>query len=476
MFKKNQYESPLSSRYASCEMSYIFSPTFKYSTWRRLWIALAKAEQSLGLSITDSQIAAMEAAVEAIDFEKALNYEKIHRHDVMAHVHTFADACPEAKGIIHLGATSCYVTDNTDLIQMKKALYLLQGKCLHIIDNLKKFAEKHKNLACLSFTHFQAAQPTTVGKRACLWIQDLMLDFHDLSIQTKELPFLGAKGATGTQASFLALFENNSSKVKELEKQIANEMGFTKIFPLSGQTYSRKLDMKVFSTLTGIAATASKIATDLRLLAHLKEIEEPFSEKQIGSSAMPYKRNPMRCERICSLSRFLISLNENPSYTAATQWLERTLDDSANRRLCIPEGFLTADALLNLLANVTENLVVYPKQIQKNLDEELPFIATENILMAAVKKGKDRQVLHEKLRSLALKAKEEGRASHLLEHIIADPDFSLSTSEISDLLKMERFIGLAPLQVEEYLKSEVIPLLLENKELLASVLLSPVNN
>ncbi|MES2345842.1 MAG: adenylosuccinate lyase [Chlamydiota bacterium] len=475
MTNKNSYESPLISRYASQEMSYVFSPQYKHATWRKLWVALAKAEQSLGLSISDKQITAMESNIENIDFEKAKEYEKIHRHDVVAHIHTFGDACPESKAIIHLGATSCYVTDNTDLIQMREALYLLRGKCLHVIHNLKKFAEKHADLACLSFTHFQAAQPTTVGKRACLWLQDFIFDFHDLSSRIEDMQFLGAKGATGTQASFLALFENDSNKVKTLEKNIAHAMGFTKIIPLSGQTYSRKLDMRIFSALTGLAATASKIATDLRLLAHLKEIEEPFSEKQIGSSAMPYKRNPMRCERICALSRFLISLSENPSYTAATQWLERSLDDSANRRLAIPEGFLTADALLNLLINVTENLVVYPKQIQKNLEKELPFIATENILMASVKKGKDRQILHEKLRNLALKAKEEGEAYQLLEHISKDPDFSLSRSEINDLLKLEHFIGLAPLQVHDYLKNEVNPLLSQHKEALSSITLSPIN-
>lgn len=455
----SRYESPLSSRYASQEMSYLFSMQYKHGTWRKLWIALAKAQKGLGLSITDSQIAEMEKHQEAIDFEKASVYEKIHRHDVMAHIHAYGDVCPAAKGIIHLGATSCYVTDNTDIIQMREALTLLRGKCLHVIRNLARFAEEHAHLACLSFTHFQSAQPTTVGKRACMWLQDLLFDFHDLNARILDLQFLGAKGATGTQASFLSLFDGDSLKVKELEKKIAQMMGFEKILPISGQTYTRKLDMRVFSVLTGIAATASKIATDIRLLAHLKEVEEPFAEKQVGSSAMPYKRNPMRSERICALSRFLISLNENPSYTAATQWLERTLDDSANRRLAIPEGFLTADALFNLLADITAHLAVHPKQIQKNLDEELPFLATENILMASVKKGKDRQLIHERLRSLAFEAKRDCKTDELLSKIRSDSTFGLTNEELDEILNISHFIGRAPAQVYEFINEEVKPLL-----------------
>jgi adenylosuccinate lyase len=447
----NHYETPLSSRYASEEMSQLFSPQFKHTTWRKLWVALAKAEKDLGLSISDTQIAALEAHQDKIDFERVAHFEKTFRHDVMAHIHAYGETVPEAKGVLHLGATSAFVTDNTDLIQMRTALQILHAKCLQVIRQLAQFAETYAALPCLSFTHLQAAQPTTVGKRACLWLQDLLFDFQDLAARIDDLHFLGVKGATGTQASFLSLFENDAEKVKQLEKSVARRMGFTKVIPLSGQTYTRKQDMRVFSALAGLAASASKIATDLRLLAHMKEIEEPFAEKQIGSSAMPYKRNPMRCERICALARYLIALNENPAYTAATQWLERSLDDSANRRLTLPEGFLTADALLNLLADVTNGLLVYPHQIQKHLDEELPLLATENILMAAVKKGGDRQLLHDKLRTLSLQAKQECKMDQLLERIAADIAFGLTRDELSELLNISHFTGRAESQVREFL-------------------------
>lgn len=447
----DRYETPLSSRYASEEMSRLFSPQFKHTTWRKLWVALAKVEKELGLSIDAAQISALEAHQDKIDFEKAAYFEKVFRHDVMAHIHAYGEAAPEAKGILHLGATSAFVTDNTDIIQMHSGLQILQAKSLQVIRQLMQFAETYAGLPCLSFTHLQPAQPTTVGKRACLWLQDLLFDFHDLTARIDDLHFLGVKGATGTQASFLSLFENDAEKVKQLEENVAKRMGFTKVIPISGQTYTRKQDMRVFAVLSGLAASASKIATDLRLLAHMKEIEEPFAEKQIGSSAMPYKRNPMRCERICSLARYLIALNENPSYTAANQWLERSLDDSANRRLTLPEGFLTADALLNLLADVTKGLVVYPGQIQKHLDEELPLLATENILMAAVKKGGDRQLLHDKLRALSLQAKQECKTGQLLEAIVTDAAFGLTRIDLSELLNISHFIGRAESQVREFL-------------------------
>jgi len=457
------YESPLASRYASREMSALFSPYFKHLTWRKLWIALAKSQKKLGLFITDSQIAALEKHLPTIDFAAAATHEKKLRHDVMAHIHTYADQCPEAGKILHLGATSCFVTDNTDLIQMREALHLLQKKLLLVLRQLAVFARKNKSLACLSYTHLQAAQPTTVGKRACLWLQDFLWDFHDLEEKLKHFPFLGLKGATGTQASFLALFNGDAAKVKKLELLVAEEMGFVALFPISGQTYTRKQDMRILSLLTGMAASAHKCATDLRLLAHLKEIDEPFDSHQIGSSAMPYKRNPMRSERICGLSRFLISLNENPTYTAATQWLERTLDDSANRRLAISEAFLTADAVLNLLINVTGDLIIYPQSIARHLREELPFLALENILMEMVKRGKDRQEIHERLRihsqEAAKKMKEEGLPCDLLERISRDKHFGLSLAEIEKMTHAEHFIGRAPEQVEEFLCDQIDPLL-----------------
>ncbi len=457
------YQSPLSDRYASKEMSYLFSPHFKFLTWRKLWIALAKSQKTLGLPITQTQIEQMHHQVSNIDLKSAEEYEKKFRHDVMAHIHAFGDLCPEAKGIIHLGATSCFVTDNADLIQIREGLILLRNKILAVIYQLDSFAKKYVDLKCLSYTHFQSAQPTTVGKRACLWLQDLLIDLSDVENVAAEIRFLGVKGATGTQASYLALFEGDHEKVKKLEELVAKEMGFSRLFTISGQTYTRKADIRVMSTLSSFAASAHKFATDLRLLAHLKEIEEPFADKQIGSSAMPYKRNPMRSERICGLSRFLMSLHENPLYTEATQWFERTLDDSSNRRLYLPQAFLTADAILNLMCDITSGMIVHPNVIAKHLNDELPFLATEQILMAAVKKGKDRQVVHERLRIHSLEAsrkiKEEGLSNHLLEQIAKDSKIGMSEEEIHEITQAEHFIGRAVEQTREFLKEEVAPIL-----------------
>ncbi|MBI2742357.1 MAG: adenylosuccinate lyase [Chlamydiales bacterium] len=467
------YESPLATRYASPEISFVFSPEFKYTTWRRLWIALAKAEKMLGLPIADSQIQEMEKQLRHIDYKNAAEHEKQLRHDVMAHIHAFGDVCPTAKGVIHWGATSCFVTDNTDLIQAYEGLKILRGKLVHVIRNLSLFAKDHAALACLGYTHLQAAQPTTVGRRAGLWIQDLLLDLKDLDALLNDFPFLGAKGATGTQASFLFLFEGDQSKVKKLDELIAKEMGFSKLFSLSGQTYTRKQDMRIISILSGIAASAHKFATDMRLLAHMRELEEPFSSKQVGSSAMPHKRNPIHSERICGLARFLLSLGENPSYTFATQWLERSLDDSSNRRLAFPEAFLTADAVLNLLASVTSKIVVNPKIIQKNLNEELPFLATETILMEAVKKGGDRQKIHARLKEhahqAALQIKEGGDASSLLQEISKDREIGLTQKEIANLCRIELFTGRAKEQIEEFLKDEVAPILKKHADLKPSL-------
>ena len=457
------YQSTLSTRYASKEMNSLFSDHHKYVTWRKLWIALAEAEQGLGIPIKNEQIQSMKTHVNEIDYILVHEYEKQFKHDVMAHLHAYADLCPEAKPIIHLGATSCFVTDNTDLIQMKEALKIIHAKLIEIIRIVSQFAHDNANIACLSFTHFQPAQPTTVGKRACLWLQDLLMDLHDVDEKVHTLRFLGAKGATGTQASFLALFENDHNKVKHLEQSVARSMGFENVIPVSGQTYTRKQDIRVFSALSSFAATAHKIATDIRLLAHLGEIEEPFGDKQVGSSAMPYKRNPMRSERICGLARFLMSLNENPLYTASTQWLERSLDDSANRRLSIPEAFLTADSILNILIHIMKGLVVNKKVIHKNLLEELPFMATENILMLSVKKGKDRQTLHETLRKYCLqKVSDDQEGIHsksLIEMISEDPSFGLSIDELNALMKEDHFTGRAVAQVQEFLKEEVHPVL-----------------
>lgn len=463
------YHSPLSDRYASEEMSYLFSPHFKYITWRKLWIALAKSQKALGLPITDEQIAELQNACGKIDLTTAVEYEEKFRHDVMAHIHAFGDLCPNAKGIIHLGATSCFVTDNTDLIQMREGLKVLRNKILQAIRQLDIFAKEHAHLSCLSYTHFQPAQPTTVGKRACLWLQDLLIDLSDVETQMNEIRFLGVKGATGTQASFLSLFEGDHGKIKKLEELVASEIGFSKLFQISGQTYTRKQDIRILSALCSFAASAHKFATDLRLLAHLKEIEEPFTDKQIGSSAMPYKRNPMRSERICGLARFLISLNENSLYTEATQWFERTLDDSANRRIYLPQAFLTADAIVNLICNITAGMIVHPKVIERHLQDELPFLATEQILMESVKRGKDRQAVHERLRlhsnETGRRMKEEGLSNDLLIRIAGDSEIGLSSSEVQQQMHIKHFIGCAAEQTHEFLNVEVAPVLKKHKEI-----------
>lgn len=459
----NRYESPLSSRYASDEMQYIFSPDKKFSTWRRLWVALARAEMELGLPVTQEQVAELEAHITDIDYEKAAQWEKKLRHDVMAHVHTYGELCPKAKPIIHLGATSCYVGDNTDVILMREGLELVRDKVVRVLAHLADFADKYKALPTLGFTHFQAAQLVTVGKRATLWMNELLMDLEEIDHRISTLALLGSKGTTGTQASFLELFEGDHEKVRLLEEKIAKEMGFTAVVPVSGQTYSRKLDYNVVSTLAGVAQSASKFATDLRLLCHLKEVEEPFEKNQIGSSAMPYKRNPMRCERICSLARYVIVDVGNPAVTTATQWFERTLDDSANKRLSVPEAFLAVDAILNIWANVASGLVVHPKVIEKHVLEELPFMASENILMDAVKRGGDRQVLHERIRVLSQEAgynvKELGLSNNLIDLMAADPVFGMTQEELSAHLDPAAYIGRCGEQVEEFLAGEVAPVL-----------------
>lgn len=464
------YSSPLAGRYASREMLYIFSANNKFRTWRKLWIALAETEKELGLPITDEQIAELKAHADDIDYEVAAQYEKKLRHDVMAHVHTYGDQCPKAKGIIHLGATSCYVGDNTDIIVMRDGLQLLRTKIINVLAQLANFAEEYKALPTLAFTHFQSAQPTTVGKRATLWMNELLMDLSDLEYQLDNLALLGSKGTTGTQASFLSLFDGDHEKVKEAEKRIAAKMGFEKCYAVSGQTYSRKVDSRVLNVLGGIAQTAHKFSNDLRLLQHLKEMEEPFEKNQIGSSAMAYKRNPMRSERIASLARYVIIDVLNPAVTAACQWFERTLDDSANRRISIAEGFLATDAILELLINVTGNMVVYPKVIENRLRRELPFMATENIMMQAVKKGGDRQELHEKIRQYSMEAaariKIEGKDNNLLELIAADPAFDLSLQELQEHLEPSLYTGRAKEQTEEFLATMVSPVLEANKDLL----------
>ena len=459
----NRYESPLSSRYASEEMQYIFSPDKKFSTWRRLWVALARAEMELGLPVTREQVEELEAHVEDIDYDRAAQWEKKLRHDVMAHVHTYGELCPKAMPIIHLGATSCYVGDNTDVILMREGLELVRDKIVRVLAHLADFADKYKALPTLGFTHFQAAQLVTVGKRATLWMNELLMDLEEIDHRISTLALLGSKGTTGTQASFLELFEGDHEKVKLLEEKIAREMGFTAVVPVSGQTYSRKLDYNVVSTLAGVAQSASKFATDLRLLCHLKEVEEPFEKNQIGSSAMPYKRNPMRCERICALARYVMVDVGNPAVTAATQWFERTLDDSANKRLSVPEAFLAVDAILNIWANVAAGLVVHPRVIEKHVLEELPFMASENILMDAVKRGGDRQALHERIRVLSQEAgysvKELGLPNDLIERMAADPAFGMTREELSAHLDPAAYIGRCPEQVEEFLAGEVAPVL-----------------
>jgi adenylosuccinate lyase len=460
---KNKYESPLASRYASDQMLYLFSPDKKFSTWRRLWIALARAEMKLGLNVTQEQIQEMEAHITDIDYEMAAKFEKELRHDVMAHVHTYGTLCPKAMPIIHLGATSCYVGDNTDVILMKEGLQLVRDEIVRVLGNLAKFAQQYKATPTLGYTHYQAAQMVTVGKRATLWMNDLLMDLHEVEYRIDNLKLLGSKGTTGTQASFLELFDGDHEKCKALEQMIAEEMGFDGVVPVSGQTYSRKVDAAVLATLSGIAQSATKFATDLRLLAHMKEIEEPFEKKQIGSSAMPYKRNPMRCERICALGRYVIADVTNGSVTAATQWFERTLDDSANKRLSIPEAFLAVDAILGIYENVTAGLVVHEKVIEKHIQEELPFMASENIMMDAVKRGGNRQELHEQIRLHSLEAghqvKDLGNPNNLIDLIAADPMFGMTKEELTAHLDPKNYIGRCPQQVEEFLQNDVQPVL-----------------
>ena len=466
----DKYVSPLSERYASKEMQYIFSPDMKFRTWRKLWIALAETEKELGLPITDEQIEELKSHAEDINYEVAKEREKVVRHDVMSHVYAYGVQCPKAKGIIHLGATSCYVGDNTDIIVMSEALKLVRKKLINVIAELRNFADKYKNQPTLAFTHFQPAQPTTVGKRATLWMQEFLMDLEDLEYVAGTLKLLGSKGPTGTQASFLELFDGDQETIDKIDPMIAEKMGFKAAYPVSGQTYSRKVDTRVLNILAGIAASAHKFSNDIRLLQHLKEVEEPFEKTQIGSSAMAYKRNPMRSERIASLSRYVMVDALNPAITSATQWFERTLDDSANKRLSVPEGFLAIDGILDLCLNVVDGLVVYPKVIEKHLMSELPFMATENIMMDAVKAGGDRQELHERIRELSMEAgrtvKVEGKENNLLELIAADPAFNLSLEDLKKTMDPARYVGRAPLQVDNFLKNVVDPVLDANKELL----------
>ncbi len=460
---KTTYESPLASRYASREMLYLFSPDKKFMTWHKLWVALARGEMELGLPITKEQVAELEAHMNEVDYEAAERWEKKLRHDVMAHIHAYGEQCPKAMPIIHLGATSCYVGDNTDIILMREGLYLLRDKLVKVLSYLGGFADKYKALPTLGFTHFQPAQLVTVGKRATLWMNDLIMDLEEIEHRIEHLALLGSKGTTGTQASFLELFDGDHEKVNALEEKIAREMGFERLVPVSGQTYSRKMDAMVLGTLSGIAQSASKFATDLRLLCHLKEVEEPFEKEQIGSSAMPYKRNPMRCERICSLARYVMADSMNPAITASAQWFERTLDDSANQRISIPEAFLAVDAILNIYANVASGMVVHEKVIARHVAEELPFMATENIMMDAVKRGGDRQMLHEQIRRLSLEAgyqvKELGLPNDLIDRIAAEPMFGLTKEELETHLNPVAYIGRCPEQVEEFLDREVKPIL-----------------
>jgi len=461
---KDTYESPLSARYASKEMKYIFSPDKKFRTWRKLWIALAESEKELGLPITQEQIDELKAHADDINYEVAQEREKIVRHDVMSHVYAYGVQCPNAKGIIHLGATSCYVGDNTDIIIMTEGLKLIRNKLITVIRNLSKFADEYKALPTLAFTHFQPAQPTTVGKRATLWLQELLMDLEDVEYQLSKAKLLGSKGTTGTQASFLELFDGDHEKCKMLDRKIAEKMGYKACFPVSGQTYSRKLDSQFLNVLAGIAQSAAKFSNDIRLLQHLKEVEEPFEKNQIGSSAMAYKRNPMRSERIGSLSRYVMVDVLNGYFTTATQWFERTLDDSANKRLSIPEAFLAVDGILSLYANVADGLVVYPKVIEQRLRKELPFMATENIMMDAVKKrGADRQQLHEKIREHSMAAskviKEEGGENDLLERIAADEAFGVTLEELEHILKPENYTGRAKEQTEDFLNECIKPVL-----------------
>ena len=464
----DRYVSPLSERYASREMQYIFSPDKKFRTWRRLWIALAETEKELGLNITDEQIEELKSHADDINYDVAKEREKIVRHDVMSHVYAYGVQCPKAKGIIHLGATSCYVGDNTDIIVMSEALKLVRRKLINVIAELAKFAEEQKSQPTLAFTHFQPAQPTTVGKRATLWMQEFEMDLEDLDYVLGSLKLLGSKGTTGTQASFLELFDGDQETIDKIDPMIAQKMGFKECYAVSGQTYSRKVDTRVANILAGIAASAHKMSNDIRLLQHLKEVEEPFEKNQIGSSAMPYKRNPMRCERICALSRYLMVDVLNPSFTTGTQWFERTLDDSANKRVAMAEGFLATDAILNIMLNVTDGIVVYPKVVRSRLMAELPFMASENIMMKAVKKGGDRQELHERLREHAVSAaavvKQEGKPNDMIARVEADPAFGLTREEIEAELSPEAFTGRSSEQVTEFLRDVIQPVLDANKE------------
>jgi adenylosuccinate lyase len=465
----NEYQSPLTVRYASSEMKIIFSPQHKYETWRKLWIALAEAQQELGLKISDEQIAELKKNVSKIDFDAVRIFEKESRHEVMAHIRAYGTVCPNAKGILHIGATSAYVMDNGDLIQMKEGLELLKGKLIYVIEKLNHLALKNVDIPCLGFTHFQPAQPTTVGKRVALWLQDFVTDFYDLFHLMGTFPFLGVKGATGSQVSYMALFENDQEKVVELDEKVTKKMGFQKAYYVSGQTFPRKQELRILNVLASLASSVHKCATDLRLLSHLNEFEEPFGESQVGSSAMPYKRNPIMAERACALARFVLSLWNNPAYTASLQWLERSLDDSANRRIAIPEAFLAADSLLNLMGNLIEGLKIFPSMMTAHLQEHLPYLAMEHVLAAAVLKGKDRGVVHEKLRQHAFEAgkykREHGRPSDLLARMAADLEIGLSETELASLFKAEGLTGRSKQQVIEFLKLEVQPLLEQNLSL-----------
>lgn len=466
----NSYESPFCTRYASKEMQYVFSADKKFTTWRKLWVALARAEMKLGLPVTEEQVKELEANVENIDYEVAAQREKQVRHDVMSHVYAYGVACPNAKGIIHLGATSCYVGDNTDIIIMRDALEIVKRKLINVLSQLAGFSEEYKAMPCLAYTHLQPAQLTTVGKRATLWMNELLMDLNEIEFRIDNMMLLGSKGTTGTQASFMELFDGDTAKVKKLEALIAEEMGFESVVPVSGQTYSRKIDSQILATLSGIAQSAMKFANDMRILQNFKEMEEPFEKNQIGSSAMPYKRNPMRCERITALARYIMIDSLNPAFTAGTQWFERTLDDSANKRISVAEAFLGIDAILNIMINVTSAIVVYPKVIRQRIMRELPFMASENIMMDAVKKGGDRQALHEKLRQYAMEAgkrvKEEGLDNNLIELVLQDPAFMLNADEINAILVPEHFTGRSAQQVEEFLAQFIKPVLDANKDVL----------
>ena len=470
MSNTKSYESPFCTRYASKEMQFIFSADKKFTTWRKLWVALARAEMKLGLPITKHQVEQLEANIENIDYEVAREREKVVRHDVMSHVYAYGKVCPDAEGIIHLGATSCYVGDNTDIIIMRDAMKVVRRKIVNVMNNLAEFADKYKDMPALAYTHLQPAQLTTVGKRATLWLNELLMDFNDLEYRISTLSLLGSKGTTGTQASFVELFDGDTSKVKKLEKMIAEEMGFDSVVPVSGQTYSRKIDSQILSVLSGIAQTCSKFSNDMRILQSFKEMEEPREKGQIGSSAMAYKRNPMRCERITSLARYIMIDSLNPAFTAGTQWFERTLDDSANKRISVAEAFLGVDAILNIMMNVTDGLIVYPEIIRRRIMAELPFMATENIMMDAVKKGGNRQELHERIREYSMAAAEQvkmyGKENNLCELILNDPMFMITKEELDAILKPESFTGRSSEQVTEFLDEFIRPILKANKDAL----------